>query len=114
MPNTPIWKEMRRFLSTAEPEILCISGRWGVGKTYNWRQALTQAERANSNHPDRLKLQRYAYVSLFGINSLDDLKYAIFENTRRLGSSEEPSINEYVSKLKEMTERVARKSLAFG
>lgn len=68
--------EILRFLSITEPEILCISGKWGVGKTYSWKQFLKDAQKKND-----IALDRYAYVSLFGISSLDDLKHAIFENT---------------------------------
>lgn len=68
--------EILRFLSTDTPEVLCIKGKWGVGKTYCWREFLNEARRSNA-----LAMKRYAYVSLFGLNSLDDLRYALFENT---------------------------------
>ncbi|MCX2725146.1 hypothetical protein [Roseibium salinum] len=71
-----IEEEVRRFLSTKEPEVLCIKGKWGVGKTYGWMKFLDQANTGNS-----LALDRYSYVSLFGLNSLDDLRFAIFERT---------------------------------
>ncbi|QGN56182.1 hypothetical protein [Novosphingobium sp. Gsoil 351] len=71
-----IENEIRRFLSTDAPEVLCIKGKWGVGKTYGWRAFLSSAVQAET-----LKLDRYAYVSLFGLNSLDDLRYAVFEKT---------------------------------
>jgi hypothetical protein len=35
--------EIRRFLSSEEPEVLSISGDWGVGKTFAWNRYL-QAE----------------------------------------------------------------------
>lgn len=68
--------EIRRFLSSSAPEVLCIKGKWGVGKTYGWRKFLDDAKRANA-----LALHRYSYVSLFGLNSLDDLRFAVFEST---------------------------------
>lgn len=68
--------EIRRFLSTPTPEVLCIKGKWGVGKTYGWRKFLEDAKRAGA-----LALGRYSYVSLFGLNSLDDLRFAVFEST---------------------------------
>ena len=46
----------------------------GVGKTYTWTSQL-------ANLRDKVQLSHYAYVSLFGVNSLDALKFAIFENT---------------------------------
>jgi hypothetical protein len=74
--------EALRFLSSASEEVLCIHGAWGVGKTYAWREFLGDAALANA-----VALDRYSYVSLFGLNSLNDLKYAIFESTVRVASS---------------------------
>lgn len=75
-PTERAQAEIKRFLSTEEAETLCFSGHWGVGKTYTWQSILTTATNDNS-----VALKRYAYVSLFGINSLDDLKLTIFENS---------------------------------
>ena len=69
-------KEIQRFLASKDAEVLCIKGRWGVGKTYAWRHYLEKAQESGD-----LYQQDYAYVSLFGLNSLDDLRYAIFEST---------------------------------
>jgi hypothetical protein len=68
--------EIQRFLASDEAEVLCVKGRWGVGKTYAWRYYLEDAR-------EKGKLQKadYAYVSLFGLNSPDELRYAIFEST---------------------------------
>lgn len=68
--------EIFRFLEDPHAEVLCIRGDWGVGKTFAWRQFLSEAEDAN-----RLAFDNYAYVSLFGLNSLDSLRYTIFEST---------------------------------
>lgn len=71
-------REILRFLSNNEPEVLSISGEWGIGKTFCWKQYL-----GNALHQKKIALERYAYASLFGVNSLDELKYCIFENTVR-------------------------------
>ena len=68
--------ELRRFLFTSEPKVLCISGQWGVGNTYAWNKYIQEAKLNNA-----IALERYSYVSLFGINSLEEFKYAIFENS---------------------------------
>lgn len=67
--------EIERFLRSPDPEVLCITGAWGVGKTYTWQTVLdrVRAKRATG-------LSRYSYVSLFGISSLEGMKTAIFEN----------------------------------
>lgn len=67
--------EIYRFLKESEPGVLCITGAWGVGKTFLWRQVLDQSSKASG-----LSFTRYSYVSLFGLNSLDDVKAALFEN----------------------------------
>ena len=36
-------KEIARFLVSPEPEVLCISGKWGVGKTFSWNVFLRTA-----------------------------------------------------------------------
>lgn len=64
------------FLCSSEPEVLAISGRWGTGKTFAWNRFLRDAHKGNA-----IALQRYAYVSLFGLSSIEELKYSIFENT---------------------------------
>lgn len=67
--------EIARFLRGEEPGVFCMSGDWGVGKTFLWRSVLDHL-RATGD----LSLSRYSYVSLFGLSSLDDLKSALFEN----------------------------------
>lgn len=73
-PSVLVRNEISRFLRTAEPEVLCISGAWGVGKTYLWKDALVQVAKVAPPLPD------YSYVSLFGVDSLEDLRLAIFAN----------------------------------
>ena len=53
------------FLSNPEPTILAIKGKWGVGKTFLVRKQLKESS------------FDYAYVSLFGVESLEDLQEAI-------------------------------------
>jgi hypothetical protein len=33
-PTEMVVKELERFLGDKTPEVICIKGRWGVGKTY--------------------------------------------------------------------------------
>ncbi|MBY0798892.1 NTPase [Escherichia coli] len=69
-----IKEQLSDFISSAEPEVMAIQGEWGIGKTYTWNAFLKE----NKN---KIAFNRYSYVSLFGVNSLDALKYSIFENT---------------------------------
>jgi hypothetical protein len=68
--------EITRFLASAEPGVLCIRGKWGVGKTFAWKHHLADAIAAG-----QMAMSGYSYVSLFGLNSLEDLRFAVFENT---------------------------------
>jgi Cdc6-like AAA superfamily ATPase len=67
--------QIAHFLKGDEPGVLCITGDWGIGKTFLWRQVLDHLRRTSD-----LSITRYSYVSLFGLNSLDDVKAALFEN----------------------------------
>lgn len=89
MSQTRALTEMERFLSTAAPEVLSISGRWGVGKTHAWDETL-KAKRATT------PLRHYAYVSVFGIKSLDALKTTIVQSTVSLEGKElEPTVESF-------------------
>src|SRR5664279_3979894 len=74
-PTEMIVRELERFLESEEPEVICIRGRWDVGKTYAWNEAL-KAVIAKK----KLGLRVYSPVSLFGLTNLSDLKYSIFLN----------------------------------
>lgn len=80
MSTALVRAEIERFLKSSETEVLCIKGKWGVGKTFAWLRFLHDVEKERA-----LGLGRYAYISLFGINSLEALKYSIFENTVSAG-----------------------------
>lgn len=67
--------EIARFLGGNEPAVLCVTGEWGVGKTFLWQSVLDDLRKSKG-----LNLTRYSYVSLFGLNSLDDVKSSLFEN----------------------------------
>lgn len=86
------------FLSRTDPEVLCVRGKWGVGKTYTWSTALESAHASKA-----VKLARYSYVSLFGVNSLDELKLSIFENvitfSDGLKKADLETLDAYVSKI---------------
>lgn len=66
--------EILRFLKSSDPEVLCIRGKWGTGKTWTWRDMV-------ETHRNEIKLTKYAYVSLFGLNSLAQVRSQVFQNT---------------------------------
>lgn len=63
-----------KLIANTSPRVMLMTGGWGGGKTYQWNQAL---HRKSSN----ATLGRYAYVSLFGINSLGDLRRRVAEES---------------------------------
>jgi len=67
--------EIVRFLRGSKPGVLCVAGEYGVGKTFLWRSVLDDLRKSKG-----LSFERYSYVSLFGLNSLDDMKSSLFEN----------------------------------
>jgi Cdc6-like AAA superfamily ATPase len=75
-PSTLVRTEIERFLRSPNPEVLCISGAWGVGKTYLWKEVLTSTAKSAT----KPTLRDYSYVSLFGVDSLEGLRQAIFSN----------------------------------
>ncbi|WP_353475496.1 hypothetical protein PVT71_18200 [Salipiger sp. H15] len=71
--------EVERFITSTDPEVLCLRGGWGVGKTHLWNTCLNDAETSG-----RVGLKAYSYVSLFGLNNLSDLRLSVFERRQSL------------------------------
>jgi hypothetical protein len=82
---------LKEFIESKKPGALVLQGTWGRGKTYLWNK-LWQNYRAEAEAgaagTDGV---RYAYVSLFGVGSIDELKIAIFQNTVTLTKERKPS-----------------------
>lgn len=62
---------LKDFLGSTETNVLALTGAWGTGKTYAWREALLA-------YKDNIKFKQYCYVSLFGINSMAELRMSLF------------------------------------
>jgi hypothetical protein len=95
MSTKLVKEEIARFLQRADAEVLCIRGKWGVGKTCAWAKQFEAAQLS--------KIPRYSYVSLFGVNSLDELKFSIFENVITLSEgvrkADLETLDAFVSKM---------------
>lgn len=74
-------KRIADLIDKESPFAIAITGEWGVGKTYFWKYF----KQKNLN---QFKFQKYAYISLFGIDSLDSLKYEIAVKTHAIHQSE--------------------------
>ena len=104
-----IQEQIQKFLSSEEPEVLAIKGAWGVGKTYTWNKLLLSAK-----DDQKISLNKYSYVSVFGINSLDSFKYSIFENSVNkdlIGT--EPSLESFKNNSFSLMSSLGRKTAQF-
>lgn len=101
------------FLKCESPEVLCIRGKWGTGKTFTWRQVLMAVAKRGEAPFDR-----YSYTSLFGINSLPDLKTAIVERTVSLTKKESMTLAPDEASVKDVLKRgeelVRKSSFSIG
>ncbi|MEH2087549.1 hypothetical protein [Nostoc sp.] len=101
--------QINKFLNSEAPEVLAIRGKWGVGKTFTWNKFLKDAQQES-----KITLKRYAYVSLFGCNSLDNLKFTIFEQVIDTGSiGLKPSIETFRKSAESLSNSIGRKSIKF-
>lgn len=104
-----IKQQIESFLSSDTPEVLAIKGAWGIGKTYSWKKFLNESK-AN----DKISLEKYSYVSLFGINSLETFKYEIFQNIiekKLIGV--EADVGTFTSNTSSLGNLIGRKSFSF-
>ncbi|MBD1400722.1 P-loop NTPase fold protein [Pelovirga terrestris] len=108
MSITIIEQQIGRFLASEVPEVLAIKGGWGVGKTYAWNAYLHAAKNQR-----RIALSDYSYVSLFGINSLSELKNSIFENMMsRQHIGRRPSVESFRANMNRLLRTTGKKKFA--
>ena len=63
-------KRILKLIDTGSPCAIALTGEWGVGKTHLWKNF-------RDNNRKIFSGKKYAYVSLFGLDSLESLKLAI-------------------------------------
>jgi len=67
---------------------IAITGPWGVGKTFFWKNFLDkQLSDERIYKKDNVFNRKYAYVSLFGLESLSDLRTQIYSSIESYHSS---------------------------
>jgi hypothetical protein len=67
-------KALLKFISHPKNSAIILKGDWGAGKTYLWNSVI-------KSNQSSFARKKYCYVSLFGLNGLNELKRSIFENT---------------------------------
>lgn len=76
-----------KFLALDTPGIVAISGPWGVGKTFFWKDFYRKRKEEWNRHCEindyfgtkkNWTDRKYAYVSLFGVHSVSQLENLVF------------------------------------
>ncbi|WP_434361048.1 KAP family NTPase [Parasalinivibrio latis] len=99
-------RQIKHFVESTEPEVLAIKGPWGVGKTYSWNKFLKE-------YKAEVGLNAYSYVSLFGLNSIEEIKRAVFENTvDTINIGEKPDLKTFKKNYQSIAKQVSRKSMS--
>lgn len=76
--------QISRFITQNDAGVLAVKGKWGTGKTYAWHRILAEINK-------ELKPTDYAYISLFGMQNIETVKFSIFENHRKIGLINKPT-----------------------
>ncbi|HEY4543020.1 MAG TPA: hypothetical protein VIG40_00110 [Tissierellaceae bacterium] len=92
--NQETASKLRDFLLNEENKILIFKGKWGIGKTYFWKECFEKqllqkpSEKEIAAQEEQLHLssrfKNYSYLSLFGIEDINTLKSKLFNNSQPL------------------------------
>ena len=79
-------KKLLELIEHNNPLAIALTGEWGIGKTHFWKEfyknnkdnfVTKKKSNLETNIEENFIAKKYAYVSLFGLDSLDSLKLAI-------------------------------------
>lgn len=104
-----IQNQIVEFLRCDSPMVLAIRGKWGIGKTYFWNKILFK------NKDEIFGVEKYSSVSLFGLDTISQVKTSIFENTidnKIIGTS--PNIHTLLEHCSSYTKLYAKKLGGIG
>lgn len=91
--------------------VIAITGSWGIGKTYFWNnfiqeEFLNEEKKINEFYYYASKLsynsifqKKYAYVSLFGLESLSDIKSVIYDKLEIISTKDKKSFSTYLKSI---------------
>src|SRR6266508_1688321 len=65
-------KVVENFIADERNDLLVLKGEWGVGKTYFWNYLVRRASIVKG-----IGHKHYSYISLFGLNNLEDVRTEI-------------------------------------
>lgn len=69
------------FLHHETQKTLLLKGKWGVGKTFFWNEYI----KTRLRDVGPIRESKYAYVSLFGLNSIEEVEHLIFAQSTLVG-----------------------------
>ena len=90
-----IEKRLSDIIKTEDAFALALTGDWGIGKTYLWKNFRDKNRESFSG-------KKYAYISLFGLDSLESLKLAIATEVQTDAANDSPlnvDVSKHVKKL---------------
>lgn len=99
-------RELLQFIQSEKRNVLALKGAWGTGKTHCWNKVLEE-------NKSSISLKKYAYVSLFGVNSLEELKSQIFQNLISPNQVGEESSWSSIKAISDRTKSIFRKGTTF-
>lgn len=82
MSQKHVSEVITEFIDSKTPEVLAVSGPWGVGKTFAIKSII-------SKYKGKKSLPKYAYVSVFGAQSLATIKSTLVTSRRSLPFKDE-------------------------
>jgi len=68
----------KEYLTTKTDYAFILNGKWGVGKTYFYKNTLEPNIKKIETYDDASKFYKPIYISMYGIRSIEDLQYEIF------------------------------------
>lgn len=94
------------FLADPNLKVLAITGDWGIGKTHFWKNIILK------NMPSENHKEYYSYVSLFNIETINDLKtklyYESYPCNKKLNTQPELSYIDSIHKSMETLQKLQK------
>lgn len=88
-------KKLIDLMKTDDSFAIALTGEWGIGKTHLWKNFRDKNREVFSG-------KKYAYISLFGLDSLESLKLAIATEVQTDSANDSPlnvDVSKHVKKL---------------
>lgn len=87
------------FICDTHNDLFLLKGKWGAGKTFFWQRLIEESKKKKS-----IGRKFYSYVSLFGVNSLEELNNAILvSNVESNASKSKKKLSTLSTSLRSLT-----------